>query len=72
MTTQTSVSLNSAPDVAALIEKDRIRGSVYTNEALFEQEMKKSSTAAGCLWATTPKSRALVNTCAARWASKKC
>jgi len=41
MTTQTSVSLNSAPDVAALIEKDRIRGSVYTNEALFEQEMKK-------------------------------
>lgn len=41
MTTQTSVSLNAAPDVAALIEKDRIRGSVYTNEALFEQEMKK-------------------------------
>lgn len=42
MTEQTTVSPCAiSPDVAALIETDRVHGSLYTNDALFEQEMQK-------------------------------
>jgi len=41
--TQTITITRKAPDVdvGALIERDRIHGSLYANESIFELEMKK-------------------------------
>lgn len=42
MSTQTIQIVRSKPaDVASLIEADRVHGSLYTDDAVFEQEMKK-------------------------------
>ena len=41
----------TAIDYDALVKDDRVHGRVYTDPAIFEEEMDKIFSRGGCMWA---------------------
>jgi hypothetical protein len=45
-------------DIGALIQGSKVHGSVYTDPAIYEQELRRSGTGCGSTWAMSAKCQA--------------
>ena len=58
------LGVDGASRVAPLIKNDKVHGSLYTDPAIFAEELQKSGTALGFSSVTKAKSASRVTTCA--------